>query len=324
VPIDAGNGTVAMAPLAELDLVPTEEGGFAGGIAAVPQPLVPVLSLPPGEWSPSSVRPAASRPFVLLIVEGLLVHDLRLADSAASELLGPGDVASPRARDGFVPVATRWTVAEPVRIALLDARLTPALQRTPLLASGLLAQAADQCARMAVHRAIVQLPRVEDRLLALFGHLAERWGRVGAAGLIVPMRLTHEMIGRLVGARRPTVSLGIKGLAEQDSLTRRDDGSWLIAAGALDTLAAAAQPLERMTSGADLLHLAVPATAPTAAAAGHRMAPEDRMMLLRRAQRLRGVHATHLFRSREILERSRAAREEATSVVRRARALAAR
>jgi CRP-like cAMP-binding protein len=283
----AGNGTVAMAPLAELDLVPTEDGGFPGGIAAVPQALVPVLSLPPGEWSPSSVRPTASRPFALLVVEGLLVQHLRLAGSTASELLGPGDVASPHAHaDGFVPVAKHWTVAQPARIALLDARLTPALERTPMLGSRLLAQAADQCARMAAHRAIVQLPRVEDRLLALFGHLAERWGRVGAAGLIVPVRLTHEMIGRLVGARRPTVSLGIKTLAEQGALTRRDDGSWLIAAGALDTLAAVEQPLDRTPPGAELLGRAVSGPTATAIAGEHRLAPADRMLLLHRAQRV--------------------------------------
>jgi CRP/FNR family cyclic AMP-dependent transcriptional regulator len=238
VSIDTGNSTVAMAPLSELDQTLGDRLPVA--VAADPSgaALVPVVSLAAGAWSPAIVRPSTARPFALLVVEGLLIHDLVIADSTASELLGPGDMASARtAQDVFVPTVSSWTVVHRSRVALLDPRITGTLQGNPVLATRLLARAADQCARLASHRAIVQLPRVEDRLLALFGHLAERWGRVGSSGLIVPLRLTHEMIGRLVGARRPTVSLGLKALSEHGIMERRDNGSWLIAAGALDALA---------------------------------------------------------------------------------------
>jgi hypothetical protein len=106
----------------------------------------------------------------------------------------------------------------------------------PSIGRRLLARAARQSARLAVHRAIAQLPRVEQRLLALFGHLAERSGRVGSAGIIVPLQLTHETLGRLIGARRPTVSLALKGLSAEALLERRADGSWLLRYGALDAL----------------------------------------------------------------------------------------
>jgi CRP/FNR family cyclic AMP-dependent transcriptional regulator len=243
-----------MAPLSEVDPALAEGVPLADAVDATGSAVVPVVSLGIGRWSPALLRPAVGRPFALLVVDGLLIHDLRIADSAASELLGPGDLAGARpVGDVLVPTASSWTVVHPSRIALLDARLTRTIRLAPVLATRLLARAAEQCARLSAHRAIVQLPRVEDRVLALFGHLAERWGRVGSGGLIVPLRLTHEMIGRLVGARRPTVSLGLKALADQGALDRRDDGSWLIATGALDTLVPSTDAGSRAPTGADLL-----------------------------------------------------------------------
>ena len=58
--------------------------------------------------------------------------------------------------------------------------------------------------RLAVTQAISQLNRVDRRLLALFWHLAERWGRVARDGIAVPLALSHRLIGEVVGARRPT------------------------------------------------------------------------------------------------------------------------
>jgi hypothetical protein len=42
-------------------------------------------------------------------------------------------------------------------------------------------------ARVAVAQAISQLNRVDRRLLAMFWHLAERWGRVTADGTAIPL-----------------------------------------------------------------------------------------------------------------------------------------
>ena len=58
-------------------------------------------------------------------------------------------------------------------------------------------------------QAISQLVRVDRRLLALFWHLAERWGRVTGDGVLVPLTLSHRMLSQLVGARRPTVSTAL-------------------------------------------------------------------------------------------------------------------
>ena len=86
----------------------------------------------------------------------------------------------------------------------------------------------ERAQRLAVTQAISQLNRVDRRLLALFWHLAERWGRVARDGIVVPLVLSHRLIGELVGARRPTVSTALAELARDGQLSRRDDGTWLL------------------------------------------------------------------------------------------------
>jgi CRP/FNR family cyclic AMP-dependent transcriptional regulator len=67
---------------------------------------------------------------------------------------------------------------------------------------------------------------VDRRLLALFWHLAERWGRVVPGGVHLPLRLTHRILGQLVGARRPTVSAALTELVSEGEVARRADGTW--------------------------------------------------------------------------------------------------
>jgi hypothetical protein len=42
-----------------------------------------------------------------------------------------------------------------------------------------------------------------------------------------PLRLTHETLGALVSAERPTVTLALKRLAEREAVERRGD-SWIL------------------------------------------------------------------------------------------------
>jgi hypothetical protein len=231
-------GEVRLGRLIELDPTLAESWAAGGAGSALGTARVPFVTVTPGRWSLDSLPSSPSRPFALMVVQGLVLHQLHLADTVASEIVGPGDLISPDTEaDPLVPARRSFQVAQAGRIVLLDARLIPVLADAPVLGARLLARAAEQAGRMSAHRAIVGLPRVEDRVLALFGHLAERWGRVGAVGLVVPLALTHEAIGRLIGARRPTVSLGLKTLAEEDVLGRRADGSWVLTPAALERLA---------------------------------------------------------------------------------------
>ena len=136
---------------------------------------------------------------------------------------------SPPADDALLPADGRWSV--PRGGARRDPRRPPARSSCapgPASARVLLDRAARREARLSTHRAIAQLPRVDLRLLAFFAHLAERWGRVAPTGVVIPLHLTHETLGRLIGARRPTVSLALKDLAGDGLLQRREDGAWLL------------------------------------------------------------------------------------------------
>ena len=75
-----------------------------------------------------------------------------------------------------------------------------------------------------VHRAATCHPRADARIALLLWHLAERWGRVEPDGILVPLPLTHRLIGRLVGAERPSVSHALARLSDAGLVTREDRG----------------------------------------------------------------------------------------------------
>jgi CRP-like cAMP-binding protein len=68
----------------------------------------------------------------------------------------------------------------------------------------------------------------EDRLSALFWHLADRWGRVTPAGVSLDLPLTHGLVAELVGAQRQTVTTALTHLRELGSIRRRSDGCWVL------------------------------------------------------------------------------------------------
>ena len=122
----------------------------------------------------------------------------------------------------------RWSVLSPSAFAVLDRRFAAELARWPEVTAALFDRLSERSLRLATTQAISQLTRVDRRLKALLWHLAERWGRVSGDGVIVPLALTHRILGQLVGARRPTVSTALGELAERGELTRRVDGSWVL------------------------------------------------------------------------------------------------
>ena len=79
-----------------------------------------------------------------------------------------------------------------------------------------------------MHLAMLHLPRVEDRIIALFSDLAERFGQMTSEGVLIEVDLTHELIGRLVASRRPTVTIALQTLAADGTLIRRADARWAL------------------------------------------------------------------------------------------------
>ena len=168
--------------------------------------------VPVGIWDVTRLSGTSADHIGLLVLDGILSRELVVADHVSAELLGPGDLVRPWQtgnRATLLPVDAVWSVLSPVTVAVLD-------------------RLGERSVRLATTQAISQLTRVDRRLRALFWHLAERWGRVSGQGVIVPLALTHRILGQLVGARRPTVSTAIAELAEREELVRRPDGSWLL------------------------------------------------------------------------------------------------
>jgi CRP-like cAMP-binding protein len=106
--------------------------------------------------------------------------------------------------------------------------LAVGLAAWPEIIACLLDRVAERAEHLATMQAILQPTGVDRRLLALFWHLAERWGRVGTAGIMIPVALTHRILGHLVGAARPTISSALGELARRDQFVGGPRGSWLL------------------------------------------------------------------------------------------------
>jgi CRP/FNR family cyclic AMP-dependent transcriptional regulator len=182
----------------------------------------------PGPWK-LGPRPVRS-PFGAVVLDGLLVREVTVSGSVGAELLSAGDTLLPAEIEDAVFIAADvcWTALEPTVLGLLDVRFAAAVRHWPQLGVALLERAERRAARLAITQAIGQLTRVDDRLLALLWHLAERWGRVTPRGVAVPLRLTHRVLARLIGARRPSVTSALTGLQRRGRLERRADGAWVL------------------------------------------------------------------------------------------------
>ena len=184
-----------------------------------------------------TVPPVAGHAFGLLVVEGLLAREVRLAGRTSNSLYGPADILDLRTDEGSsLAAGARLVCPEFAVIALLDDRVLVAMREWPRMIARLFTLTMRQLERGDINAAIGRLERVEDRLLGFFWLLADRWGRRGPGGIAIEQPLTHEAIGQLIGARRPTVSLGLRALAERGALHRRIDGSWLLSPDSVSQL----------------------------------------------------------------------------------------
>lgn len=237
-PPSPATSAVAMhtAPLLDADT------DLARGIAPAELPSarrhlrVPALSVPAGPL-PKGVAAAAARSPGLLVLDGFVSLTTELCDRGSLQLFGAGDVLLvDGGADQLVPFRQTWHAQTRCTLAVLDERFLAAARRWPSLALRVQERLAAQAGYGAYHLALSQLPRVEQRVLALMWHLAERWGRMSPGGVIVPIALKHSTLGLLVGARRPTVTLALGELAEAGQLCRRTDGAWLLSPGSRDEL----------------------------------------------------------------------------------------
>jgi len=185
----------------------------------------------PGAWEPTFPADGGGGSLGLLVLDGLLMRDVAIAQATCTELIGRGDLLRPWdwERDVLTikPVVT-WTALQPVRLAVLDRRIAAVMGRWPELISAVVARAVRRSFELATNQATSHLTRVDARLELLFWGLADRWGRVSPDGVVLELPLTHQVLGRLVGAQRPSVTTALSDLARRGLIERREDGAWLL------------------------------------------------------------------------------------------------
>lgn len=202
-------------------------------LAAATQHLVAAeVRVPEGAWEPDDLLGGAAGDLGLLVVDGLVSREVRVGRHACAELLGVADVLRPwDADDGSAaPVRheSAWRVIHPARLAVLDARFAAFAGRFPPLMAELMSRTLRRSRDLALLLAISAMPRLDARLLAALWHLADRWGRVGPEGTLLPVRLTHETLAGLVGAQRPSVTTALRALERRGALRRDVGGGWLL------------------------------------------------------------------------------------------------
>ena len=150
----------------------------------------------------------------------------RVGDRIAAELLGPGDLRrAMRAARTTSCCPARSTGGRWCRCASRCSTLVSpsASGRGRRSSQALLRRAERRAHNLNVQRAIASQPRLEVRLALLLWHLAARWGRVEPGGIRLPLPLTHQLLGRLVGAERPSVSHALARLARSGLVTGHGD-----------------------------------------------------------------------------------------------------
>lgn len=207
--------------------------------------VAPVVELPVGDWCPRDTRGLAGGLGVLLL-GGVILRQVRVGTREAAELIGPGEVLRPLdADDGLqapVPYATSWCVVQEAELVVLDARFAQVAGRWPSILATVFARMASRARSNTVLLAIAQLGGLELRLLALLWHLADRFGHVERDGVVIPLRLTHEVLARLAGAQRPSVTTASNALKRAGLARRGPGGSWVLHGEPPLELATAAAP----------------------------------------------------------------------------------
>jgi CRP-like cAMP-binding protein len=202
----------------------------ANQISRARQSLVaPVRFLTAGLWdAPTEYEPGD---LGFMMIEGLLARDVIIAGTTCTELLGPGDVLHPFASirdEKLLRYHVQWHVLEPLRFAVLDETFARSLAEWPQVTRMLLERALRRSLRGSIHAALLQLSPVETRLLMLLWFLAERWGRVTPGGIVLRLRLSHRLLGQMVGCQRASVTTALHHVQDSGLVGRRSDRTWVL------------------------------------------------------------------------------------------------
>jgi CRP/FNR family transcriptional regulator, cyclic AMP receptor protein len=200
-----------------------------------------VIDVEPPAWDTTEISAEAEDGWLgLFVLDGLLIRRVNVGKRAACELFGPTDLIRPWDTDGDydpLPISVDWLVLRRTRLAVLDTAFVLRVARWPTIGSRIVSRVAQRARYLALSQAVTHLPRAHARLLILFWLLAERWGRVSPDGVYVTLPLTHEVLGMLIGAHRPTVTIALQRLTRSGLLIRERSDRWLLTTRAIEALA---------------------------------------------------------------------------------------
>ena len=207
------------------DLRP-EEFGFARQ-----QAVARILRYAKGPWAVRASDFNRAGALGLLITDGLLVRNVTVGDRTCAELLGPGDVTQPWLRtgpDSSVGTEVNWQVARPLTIALLDRGFMGRVARWPEIPAAVARRLMLRVHWLSFHLAVCHMRRVDDRLLLVLWHFADRWGRVTPIGVQIDIPLTHRLLALVVGARRPSVTAAVRDLIQARRIEPQPGSRWVL------------------------------------------------------------------------------------------------
>lgn len=199
-----------------------------------------------GTWEPTA-EGSSYGALGFLVLDGLLVRWIEIDGRRSAELVGAGDLIRPW-DDGeqLVAATASWTAVHPTSIAVLDEHVAALACRWPKIVDHLVSRSVQRSRSLATLHAIAHVRGADRRMRLVLWHLAGRWGRVTPAGVHLPLRLTHEILGDLACMRRPTASSLLADLCRQGELQRLDDGTWLLCGEPPDVAADGDQALSEV------------------------------------------------------------------------------
>ncbi len=180
----------------------------------------------PGIQGASLLASAGADP--VLVVEGTILRSVQIGHRTSALLHGAGDVLP---GSGFEPRPFRAHARALTTsvVVVLDPPVMAAIARTPALAARVADAVDAQAGLLGVLSLLAQLTSIAERLDVLLPMLANRWGTVGADGVLLPGFLTHSVLSELIGVRRPSLTTALVDLKDRGRLRRLDDRRWLLA-----------------------------------------------------------------------------------------------
>jgi CRP/FNR family transcriptional regulator, cyclic AMP receptor protein len=184
-----------------------------------------------GTWAEPDHARDHSDGYGLLVLDGILARRVTLGRVDCTELLGQGDLLRPwtlATAGTSVPSNVIWNVVSPVRLAVLDRRFAVSVAPWPEVGAALMDRIVQRTRWLGFQVAVSHVVRVDTRLLLMFWHFADRWGRMTREGARVRIPVTHGVLASIVGARRPSVTTALGRLQDDGLIERLPDGEWLL------------------------------------------------------------------------------------------------